>query len=597
MKKQEFNYKYIKVSIGAKFVTVITVLILISFGAVIFLVSKFVRQDFETSVQVNNVELNRRVSAEVEQTFEKVIAGSHILIQIINAAGADSALAKQAADFFFEQNNNIAALVFYASAGEKSILINSSFFFSWDVDASLADSYFDEEHTASGAAFLRAAAGEPVFLNAASFFSTHLLALFFPLKEDEVFSVLYYPGNLSDSFNSQVNRSFIVNNEGDILIQNDNITVDKDYISRICENPMFSGQDVYEKEGVKYFAAYKKLISGACIAVTAVEYGKILEGINKAVRFSLLITAVLLFLSVLIVSNLSKSISVSLKALANAAHKIEGGNFEINLASKSRDEIGYLTQSFLRMSKSLGIYRQFTNREVALKKIRGEINTDNMEKNATLFFLGIRGFTKKLENFTDVFGRDAPDKIVSWLNDYFTQISACIEKTNGMVDKFIGDTVMAHWGAASTAGTPAKDAFNCVKAALMTRKALVLMNRNRRPDNPLDSPIHAGCGIDTGIVTAGQTGTNLHKEYTVLGSHVKLASEIESMNKKLGTDILITENTWNLVRYFFKTEEMPPLTGKGNEKPVRIFAVINHVSVTTGPKTLADVRQLLGITL
>jgi adenylate cyclase len=154
---------------------------------------------------------------------------------------------------------------------------------------------------------------------------------------------------------------------------------------------------------------------------------------------------------------------------------------------------------------------------------------------------------------------------------------------------------MAHWGTAYSAGSPARDAFNGVKAALMMRKALVALNKNRCPDDPADPPICIGAGLNTGIVTAGQIGSDLRMEYTVIGDPVNLASRIEALNKPLGTDILISEDTWNLVRYFFITEEMPSVTVKGKEKPVRIFAVVNHVSVTSGPRTLAEVRQLLGI--
>jgi adenylate cyclase len=67
------------------------------------------------------------------------------------------------------------------------------------------------------------------------------------------------------------------------------------------------------------------------------------------------------------------------------------------------------------------------------------------------------------------------------------------------------------------------------------------------------------------------------------------------LNKPLGTDILITENTWRMVGRSFITEEMPAVTVKGKEKPVRIFAVINFAGVKKGPRTLSDVRRILGI--
>jgi adenylate cyclase len=601
--KNRLSDQYIRFSIGAKLVIIITILVLVSLGIITFLVSYMVSQDLEISAEENNFEINRRSSADTEHTLTNVRSNAQILINVISSVGVDSQLSGQTEEFFFEENKQIAALVFQTSDNNVKYLINESFFYTKDIDSSLVNSYYEKNSDY----YQRAVLGESSFLNAYNHFSMHLLALFFPLSgsrssEGRAVFILFSPEYLNDNLSSGINQSYLINNYGDVLIHPDfemvrtaaNISGRED-VRMIRESAIRSRQDLYDINGVKYFIAFTKLNIGASIVITSIEYKKIFEMINITTRRNLLLTAAVVFLSILFIWFFSKTISSALKILSNAARKIEGGDFELDLKPKSRDEIGFLTTSFQRMCKALSVFGRFTNREIAVKAMRGEIKPGGLPKHATIFFSDIRGFTEKSEIFTKEFGKDAPDKIVFWLNEYFTQMVNCVEKTNGVVDKFIGDAVMAHWGTAYTAGSPAKDAFNGVKAALMMRKALVLLNKKRIPNDPGDPPIKIGCGINSGVVTAGQLGSDVRMEYTVIGDPVNLASRIEALNKPLGTDILISESTWNLIKYFFITEEMPSVTVKGKEKPVRIFAVVNHVSVTSGPRTLAEVRELLGI--
>jgi adenylate cyclase len=363
----------------------------------------------------------------------------------------------------------------------------------------------------------------------------------------------------------------------------------------VRENPARNAQTLYtDEDGVRFFGAFSKLNTAGAVVITSIEYNKVFEGINATTRRNIYLTAAVLSISIIFIWFFSKSISVPLRALAAAAHKIESGAFDISIKPGGYDEIGVLTASFQRMCKALSIFGRFTNRHIAVRAMRGEIKPGGFPKHATIFFSDIRDFTAASEKFTKEFGDEASSKIVHWLNNYFTKMVDCVEKTGGVVDKFIGDALMAHWGAAYTTGSIRKDAYNCIKTALLMRSALQRINKENKSD-PSSPRIRIGCGINTGIVTAGQIGSEMRMEYTVTGDPVNLASRVESLNKSFGTDILITEDTWRLVRKKFITVEMPSVMIKGKEKPVRIFAVINFAKKNKGPKSLDRVRRILGI--
>jgi len=644
----------IRFSIGTKLITIISIIVLVSLGAITALVSWLVHGDLKVSAEENNFEVNRRAAAETEQILDKMRLLSLTFSRTAVLAEHGGAL-REETDYFFAQNPQIAALFYTAggaSARKNRVFVNERFFLTRGIDAALADTFRDNSVSIRENADM----GQTILVNASPQFnkaqgSTSLAAMFFPIQEGSSLPsgsalplgsgcVLFSTENINESFGMGVNASFLINADGDIIADSDIERVkthvnlsEQEIIKQIFNSTdrskqMLAELDVqltqnyssssslfsylWEKinknnkqkeiKKVRHYLAYTRLSTAGSVVITTIEYDKVFEGIKATTRRNLYLTAAILFLSIMFIWFFAKSISVPLKTLAAAAHTIEGGVFDIQLRPTSRDEIGVLTSSFGKMCSALNIFGKFTNRDIAVQAMRGEIKPGGLSKHATIFFSDIRGFTEKSENFVKAFGSEASDRIVFWLNEYLSSMVYCVEKTNGIIDKFIGDAVMAHWGTASTAGSPQKDAFNCVKSALMMRNMLKKMNKNRKEENMGDPPIHIGCGINTGIVTAGQIGSDLRMEYTVIGDPVNLASRVESLNKPLGTDILISENTWNLVRKYFITEEMPPVTVKGKEKPVRLFAVINfnfdalkQNPAGSEPMNLAELRKYLGI--
>ncbi|MDR1316115.1 MAG: HAMP domain-containing protein [Spirochaetales bacterium] len=607
---------YVKRPIGVKLITIISILLLVSFGLITMLVSVMVSGDVRVTAENNNFTINQRSAAEAETVLGMVLSNTLVLLDTLNVAGSGTAVFHQAAGFFFEHNQDIAAIIVVAgveaagssgSAPLEMSLFNDVFFRSNEIEVSMISAFL-EAHTEE---LKRAYAEEAVILNAAPDLGAPLLSLFYPWQGDGVRRavVVFFSGeSLAGIFGAGVNTTFMINGRADILVHADNELVragvnagEQGFIRFLLESPETSLQTLYTgQDGGRHFGAFTRLGVANAAVITTVDYDVVFEGVAATTRRNIYLTGAVLLTAVLFIWFFSKTISMPLKKLAAAAGQIQEGNFEVHLEPGSRDEIGALTGSFARMSKALVTFGRFTNKAIAVRAMRGDIKRGGTRKFATVFFSDIRGFTSICERFTTEFSEDASNRIVEWLNEYFNQMVECIEKTgSGVVDKFIGDAVMAHWGTAYSAGTPKADALNCVRAALLMRRALSDMNRGRLRDDPGNPIISIGCGINSGLVTVGQIGSENRMEYTVIGDPVNLASRTEALNKPLHTDILITENTWELIADELITEEMPPVVVKGKEKPVRMFAVINlraqDGEAPAAPSTLEEVRKMLGI--
>lgn len=177
----------------------------------------------------------------------------------------------------------------------------------------------------------------------------------------------------------------------------------------------------------------------------------------------------------------------------------------------------------------------------------------------SILFSDIRGFTNMSESLE-------PEIVVDILNHYFSEMTDAIFQTEGTIDKFIGDAIMAFWGA------PVKTddhALQAVKAALNMNERLPNVNDWLKEQNYPELAI--GIGLHTGFAILGNIGSDTKLDYTIIGDTVNLASRMEGLTKQYGCSILITENTHQELGDKVLSRIVDQVRVKGKLKPVRIF--------------------------
>jgi len=289
----------------------------------------------------------------------------------------------------------------------------------------------------------------------------------------------------------------------------------------------------------------------------------------KARNEALLITCLMVAVGIGGAVGLATLLSRPIFKLVEGTRAIAAGNFHVALQVPSRDEIGVLTESFNQMARSLRekemIKRAFTRyvaREVVeeiLKDpesmvLRGE------RREVTVLFCDVRGFTPLSE-------RLSPEEVVLLLNDFYTLMIETTFKHDGTLDKFMGDAVMAIFGA--PIAHPDHSA-RAVLTALAMREGIAGLNDKRAKQGK--EGVNIGIGVSAGEAVAGTVGTEERMEYTVIGDSVNLAARLES-NAKPG-QILISQRTWDRVKGVVEVRPLGPIKVKGKEEQVEVYEVL-----------------------
>ena len=560
----------------------------------ILLASYFFLEDATVRVEENNHAVSRITGLKIEADFLSFTEKARLLLSLISAKAASEREKSGLADLFFSENADLL----YAGLPGKADFFNDKAL----TALALSRNDFEGALKAERESFAAIAAGEPLAVNLAPVLKRPVLGLGMPYREGgraEALVVVVSSEKLLQTVKgSGIAQTFAVNGRGELILHPDlaQLSGRADYrelpiVAMMLKSPIDNGQTQYkDPEGKGFLGSFKRTGFASIGVVTVVPADKAFEAVKNIQRRNLYIMFAVLSLAVMVVYFFSKTLTTPVKTLMGAALQVEAGRFLLDVKPTSRDELGALTETFVEMGRGLAerekikdAFGKFVNKSIAEKVLKEEIALGGERKEATIFFSDIRSFTSISEKLQ-------PEEVVEFLNQYMTRMVDCVNQTGGVVDKFIGDAIMAVWGVPVSSGHDARDA---VDGALMMRRALADFNRGRGGDKkPL---IKIGCGINSGVVVAGQIGSTERMEYTVIGDAVNLASRIEALNKPFGSDILVSEDTLKELGGLYLVEPMEAIKVKGKKEPQKIYAVLKRKDDPSGPATFEELQRMLGL--
>lgn len=269
---------------------------------------------------------------------------------------------------------------------------------------------------------------------------------------------------------------------------------------------------------------------------------------------------------------LAEILSRPIFRLVGATKKIAAGNFQVSLPVRSNDEIGTLTDAFNQMAKNLRekemikqAFSRYVAKEVVEEILKNpeQIALTGERRDVTVLFCDMRGFTPLSE-------RLPPEEVVATLNEFYTLMIDTTFKHDGTLDKFLGDAVMAVFGA------PVRHEDHCIRAiqtALAMQAGIAELSKKRVREGK--EAIAIGIGVSAGEAVAGTVGTENRMEYTVIGDRVNLAARLES-NAKPG-QILISQMTYDKVARLVNARSLGVMRVKGKEEEVAVYEVLGLI--------------------
>lgn len=381
--------------------------------------------------------------------------------------------------------------------------------------------------------------------------------------------------------NEGIYEALIVKEDGIIASANDVKRTGEEYTTPAGIRKLNEGEDFLVQDYIKGGRSYFDIAVPVITVNNNKKYmlGEVHLTISKsvvtkvvmiaAVKIGLIILAALfigIIISIMLVNVMVRPIGYLVKGV----RAIGEGNYDVEIKLKTNDELGLLTDIFNDTAKSLkekellkGAFSTYVSAEVMNEVLKDpkKLALGGKRVKATMLFTDIRGFTSMSETLQ-------PEQVVAVINEYLTIQTDKVMKWKGVVDKFVGDCVMAVYGVPMQKDD---DSFRAVRTAMDIRESVAKLNVIREKAKQIC--VQIGIGVNTGDVVSGNMGSPQKMDYTVIGDNVNLAARLEA--NAPGGCVYCSESTYNETKDRINYKELDAIKVKGKKEPVRVFDPIS----------------------
>lgn len=591
-------------TIRVKLLLIVSAVIVLGLSSIIYLATVQYRETSETGIQEYNLSLARIIGLAVEAELKKLTQASRNLATILRQSEIGPGDKQRYLSEYFQDNPYYISFALARRRRGAPDIERQHFNEEYLNKHHLRKSDIEKLNRVFGGDYSSSFKGMTVVKNVSPGFGRPALGISLPAARnsgDGIIIVYVESTRLLRAFRSSgmgdVFQLMMVDDTGTVIAHSDenealarSNRLDVPIVRKMIESNTDNRSLRYTFQNVDYLGSFQTLDFARLGIISTVEASRAFEAVFRIQERNIKITVIAIALAFLVILLFSRTLTEPIKHLVSATRQVEEGRFELEIRPSTRDEIGVLTNSFLSMAHGLAeserikeTFGKFVSPEIRDLVLREELKLGGENKNCAVLFSDLRNFTAFSES-------RPPEEVVELLNLYFSNMVECIQRRHGVVDKFIGDAIMAHWGAAFSLGN---DTENAIEAALMMRRALIDLNVHLQTKSI--PPIRFGCSINTGPVIAGRIGSDRRQEYTVIGNTVNLASRIEPLNKRFATDILISQYAYEQVRGVYRLYRSPPVDIRGKTQTEIVYSVLGRNDDPDTPRTLKELRRRIGM--